>query len=164
MTLKKIVAGGQTGADRAGWDAAKDAGIKTGGWMPLGYDSEDGKHPEFALQYDAKEWFVPAYPARTKLNIQDSDATIVFNLGTQLSKGTVLAIGMGRIVGKEVRVVIYDPEQGWSESPADIARWIESREIETLNVAGNRETNPPSVYPIVKIYMARVLKILQGVE
>jgi hypothetical protein len=30
--LKKIVSGGQTGADQAGLKAARAAGIETGGW------------------------------------------------------------------------------------------------------------------------------------
>lgn len=34
--LRKIVSGGQTGADRAGLDAALELGLELGGWCPKG--------------------------------------------------------------------------------------------------------------------------------
>jgi Circularly permutated YpsA SLOG family len=37
MLLKKIISGGQTGADQAGLRTAKRLGIETGGWMPQGW-------------------------------------------------------------------------------------------------------------------------------
>jgi hypothetical protein len=40
--LVKIVSGGQTCADKAGWRAARAFGIPTGGWMSLGFLTEDG--------------------------------------------------------------------------------------------------------------------------
>jgi len=46
--LAKIISGGQSGADRAGWRAARTFGILSGGWMPRGFLAEDGPHPEFA--------------------------------------------------------------------------------------------------------------------
>ena len=36
----KIISGGQTGADMGGLLAAKDLGIRTGGWMPKGWLTE----------------------------------------------------------------------------------------------------------------------------
>jgi hypothetical protein len=47
----KIISGGQTGVDRGALKAAKAAGLETGGWMPRGWLSEDGPHPEFAELY-----------------------------------------------------------------------------------------------------------------
>jgi len=39
---------GRAGADEAGWRAACSFGIPTGGWMPIGFLTEDhdGKRPE----------------------------------------------------------------------------------------------------------------------
>ena len=39
--LKKIISGGQTGADLAGLEAASYLGIHTGGKMPLGFSEKD---------------------------------------------------------------------------------------------------------------------------
>jgi Circularly permutated YpsA SLOG family len=43
----KIISGGQTGADQAGWRAAKACGLETGGWMPKGWKTELGCSPFF---------------------------------------------------------------------------------------------------------------------
>jgi Circularly permutated YpsA SLOG family len=51
--LERVISGGQIGADRAGWWAAKAAGIPTGGAMPLRFLAEDGRHPEFAEEFGA---------------------------------------------------------------------------------------------------------------
>jgi hypothetical protein len=61
--LEKIISNGQTGLDQAGWRAARAAGIPTGGWMPKGFLTEDGPHPEFAEDFGALEWVTSeAYP------------------------------------------------------------------------------------------------------
>ena len=41
-TLKKIISGGQTGADRAALDFAIENDIPHGGWCPNGRKAEDG--------------------------------------------------------------------------------------------------------------------------
>jgi hypothetical protein len=74
--MLKIISGGQTGADRAGLDAAKKFGYNTGGWMPKGWTAQDGSHPEFAQLYNMQEHEEYNYNARTEANVRDSDATI----------------------------------------------------------------------------------------
>ena len=76
--LNRIVTGGQTGADQAGWRVARAFGIATGGWMPLGFLTEDGPRPEFAELYGAMEMPTASYRARTERNVRDSDATLWF--------------------------------------------------------------------------------------
>jgi hypothetical protein len=34
--LERIISGGQSGVDQAGWRAARALGLAAGGWMPLG--------------------------------------------------------------------------------------------------------------------------------
>ena len=43
--LKRIVSGGQTGADRAALDVALTFDIPHGGWIPQGRKTEDGPLP-----------------------------------------------------------------------------------------------------------------------
>ncbi len=51
MTLKKIISGGQTGADQAALDAAIKYGFPHGGWIPKGRRAEDGPlSTEYNLQ------------------------------------------------------------------------------------------------------------------
>ncbi len=46
MTLKKIVSGGQTGADRGALDAALAFGFPCGAWCPAERSAEDGSIPQ----------------------------------------------------------------------------------------------------------------------
>lgn len=74
--LVKVISGGQTGADQSGWRAAKRCGIVTGGWMPREYLTEDGRKPEFAKLYNAREHPSYGYPPRTESNAFDGDFTL----------------------------------------------------------------------------------------
>ena len=53
--LQKIISGGQTGADRGGLEAAEALGIETGGTVPLGFWTTDGKCPELVTRFKLKE-------------------------------------------------------------------------------------------------------------
>jgi hypothetical protein len=44
--LRKIISGGQTGADRAGLDFAIETGLKHGGYVPRGQKAENGRIDE----------------------------------------------------------------------------------------------------------------------
>lgn len=54
-TLKKVISGGQIGADRAGLEAAFKLGITTGGWAPMGFITYAGKDPELGSKFNLKE-------------------------------------------------------------------------------------------------------------
>src|SRR4051812_15127400 len=77
MKLKKVISGGQTGADRAALECAKALGLETGGHAPRGFRTEKGNDPslkEFGLAETASD----DYPTRTRLNVQNADATVWF--------------------------------------------------------------------------------------
>lgn len=73
--LTKIVSGGQTGADRAGFEAAREVGLAIGGWAPRGWRAEDGCIPLVYRQF-MRESVSPDYKLRTRLNVQDSDGYV----------------------------------------------------------------------------------------
>lgn len=83
--ITKIVSGGQTGADRGGLDAAIYCEIPHGGWCPKGRKAEEGIIP---LDYHLNEMQSAEYLARTKANVVDSDATVIFTYGP-LSGGSL---------------------------------------------------------------------------
>ena len=84
--LRKIVSGGQTGADQGGLEAAKYLGLETGGWAPLGWLVEKGTAKALQEGFGLREWKHPGYPARTQQNVTDSDATLAFRF--HYSRGT----------------------------------------------------------------------------
>ena len=71
--IKKIISGGQTGADRAALDVAIELGIPHGGWVPKGRMAEDGRLPG---NYRLSETSTIDYNQRTELNVIDSEGTL----------------------------------------------------------------------------------------
>ncbi len=61
--IKKIVSGGQTGADRAALDFAIYHGIPHGGWCPKRRLAEDGM---IERRYELQEASTKRYPQRTE--------------------------------------------------------------------------------------------------
>jgi len=88
MMLRKVISGGQTGVDRAGLDAAMEAGIPIGGFCPKGRLAEDGTIPEI---YPLEELESPESHCRTEKNVIDSDGTLILNKG-ELTHGTRLTL------------------------------------------------------------------------
>jgi hypothetical protein len=151
--LDKLITGGQTGADQAGWRAAKAFRVRVGGWMPKGFLTEDGPHPEFAEQYGATEMPTDSLLARTERNVQDSDATLWF--GETTTSGAQATVRACQIVGKPC-MLIYP---GASFEPSHVAAWVTLNRIKTLNVAGNRESDEPGIGHRVEEFLARVLEL-----
>ena len=100
IDVSKIISGGQTGVDRDALDWAIDRGIDHGGWCPKGRISEEGVIP---TTYNLKETQSDKYPARTRLNIADSNITIIIvpyegysGRGTKLTMDICDKIGAAR--------------------------------------------------------------------
>ena len=102
--LRKIISGGQTGADRAGLDFAIETGLEHGGYVPKGRKAEDGRIDD---RYNLVELSTSSYPARTGKNIQESDGTVIFSLERLLNGGTRLTWEHANKLGKPV-LHIYD--------------------------------------------------------
>ncbi len=154
MPLKKIVSGGQTGADIAGIDAAIAHKIPYGGWLPKGRLTEDGPLP---AKYDLEEMPTESYPKRTAQNVIDSDGTVIFTHGT-LTGGSLLtrkkAVQHGR------PVLHLDLERLTNEEAMHaLVDFIEQNDIEVLNVAGSRGSKDPGLYDKVfkTLYAAFIL-------
>jgi hypothetical protein len=60
--LRRIVSGGQTGADRAGLEFALEVGLEHGGYVPKGRKAEDGRIDD---RYRMTELTSPLYPSST---------------------------------------------------------------------------------------------------
>jgi hypothetical protein len=88
--LRKIISGGQTGADRASLDFAIEKGLEHGGYVPRGRKAEDGRIDD---RYNLVQLSTSSYPARTRRNIEESDGTVIFSLERLLSGGTKLTWG-----------------------------------------------------------------------
>ena len=139
--LKKIIAGGQTGADIAGLDVAIKHGIPHGGAIPKGRLTEDGILPE---KYNLQEMSTKSYPKRTEKNVVDSDGTVIFTHG-KLTGGSLLTQKKAIQHGKPV--LHLDMEEVPVEEAADLLKgFIRENDVEILNVAGSRGSKDPEIY------------------
>ena len=139
--LKKIISGGQTGADRAGLEAGRRLGYSTGGTVPKGFRTAKGADLSLK-QFGVIEHHSSKYPARTIENACNSDGTVWF--GNEETPGGKLTLATARRAGKPLIVNPTAPE---------LRQWIIEKGIQTLNVAGDREENDPGI-------QARVVRVL----
>lgn len=133
MILKKVIAGGQTGVDRAALDAAMESNIAIGGFCPQGRRSEDGTIPE---KYPLIETASRDYGVRTEMNVRQADGTLIVTAGA-LTGGTKLTLEYAERYRKPYLIVRLDGKPDIEST----ALWIMSHELEALNVAGPRESS-----------------------
>jgi hypothetical protein len=147
QALRKVISGGQTGADQAGWRAARRFGLQTGGAMPLGFLTEDGPRPDFADDFGAVQHPSPQYPPRTRVNATAADATIWFGSGDSRGRACTL-----KHAGRFLAEIAF--EEQWD--PGHVAGLIASNGVAILNVAGNRESSSPGIGEWVERYLCEV--------
>jgi len=147
-----IMSGGQTGADRGGLDAAIALDLEWGGWMPKGRLAEDGVIPEI---YAARmrEAAQPSMSLRTRLNIQDSDGTLLLSFRSELDGGSAFTAEVAERTKKPYLHLVL-PDGGRSAIPTEVRdavlEWISTAHISVLNVAGPRESKEPGIQAAVR--------------
>jgi len=151
--LKKIISGGQTGADRAGLEAAYELKISTGGYCPKGYMTENGRDVSLK-KFKLKETESYKYEERTIKNVMESDGTAVFcKLDSEkriIGDGTQLTFLIARSNNKPV---IVNPTK------RKLLSWIKKNGIQVLNIAGNRESQNPGIFEKTKKFLINALSV-----
>lgn len=152
--IEKVVSGGQTGVDRAALDVALSANMDCGGWCPQGRRAEDGPIPD---RYPLTETDSGAYVARTRLNVEDSDGTLIVTRGRPTG-GTRRTAEHARFVGKPVLVI--DLKSATTQEATQLAgvrAWIAENGIRVLNVAGPRESTRPGIHDAATVFLRALL-------
>ena len=151
--VAKIVSGGQTGADRAAWDAALECGLLIGGWVPNGRLAEDGAIPVCYIGLRETDSADPA--ARTALNVRDSDATLIVSKGP-LSGGSLLTL---REATRRKRPVLHIDLTVVPPAAAvgKVREWLAAVDPAVLNVAGPRASTDPAIGDRVAALLRAVL-------
>lgn len=150
--LCRLISGGQTGVDRAALDTALELGIPAGGWCPAGRRSARGAIPS---RYPLVETSTPAYPHRTRLNIRDSDATLVFTRG-EPAGGTRLTVELAIRLRRPVLIIDLARTRGVSAHQTVIA-WLREITPNVLNIAGPRASEAPGLGRNVRLILRNVL-------
>ena len=152
--VRRIVSGGQTGADRAALDAARALGIDTGGWVPRDRWAEDGSIPD--CYPDMQETDSPDPAQRTECNVRDSDGTVVFSHGDVFG-GTKWTM---EVAAKLRKPMLHLDLATHSEEAAAcrLLEWTAAQGIEVLNVAGARESEDAGIHAAVRSVLGIALR------
>jgi len=137
--IRKLISGGQTGADSCVIKVGDRLGIPIGGLVPKGWQTEQGARP--ALQgFGFTESESTDYKVRTCQNVENSDATLIFATDPG-SDGTRLTVDHAKKTGKPFLLV--NPFD--STAVETVVPWLQAAQARVLNVAGNRESVAPGI-------------------
>lgn len=155
MNVRKIVSGGQTGADQGALSACVMARFPYGGWVPKGRRSEKGKIPS---RYRLRQHRSRHYPPRTEANVRDSDGTLICVYGKP-DGGSLLTIDFAKQHCKPW--LALDMTRPMEKNLARVMRWLKRHpEIEVLNVAGSRRSKAPGIHMAVRRLIRALLQRL----
>lgn len=154
--LKKIISGGQTGADQAALDSAIKFNIEHGGWIPKGRKTENGI---LSAKYKMDEMNTTDYPARTRQNIIDSDATLII-AGDNLTGGSLLTKKLVKEIGKPYCHIDFISMDDF-EAAMVVNSFIIDNDVEILNVAGPRISSDPAIYDGVRTIVETMIYMIE---
>ena len=115
-------------------------GIPMGGWCPRGRMAEDGL---IAERYPMHETPLLDPAQRTEWNVRDSDGTLII-APPPITGGTELTLETAERLDRPVLVI--DPHDG--NAAEHVQSWLAANAIQTLNIAGPRESERPGIYDL----------------
>jgi hypothetical protein len=139
--IKKIISGGQTGAEQAALDAAIQCHIPYDGWIQKGRLTEAGRLPN---KYKLTGMPTDSYAKKAEQNIIDSDGTLIISHGNltgepkhaqkkaEKHKKPFLHIDLERVNAFQAAHVVK--------------KWASDNFIETLNVSGPSVSEDKYIY------------------
>lgn len=146
MKLRKIISGGQTGADKTGLEEAKKLGLETGGTAPKGWKIDGGTDPSLK-DFGLVESRSTDYAVRTRENVRDAEATIWF--GKVGSPGYWCTRNACKVQDKPM-----------FENPAEVKLHYICASFEVVNIAGNRQRIYPPVVALTREGFSIIAKLL----
>lgn len=140
--LERVLSGGQSGADQAGWRAAQRFGIQTGGQMPTPGDAGPRRD-------ECPPW--------TKANVTGSDFTLIFLRG---------------VAEKEMSLVLAECQRQHrpyavireGRAPGVTAEALRAFDAKVVNIAGGCESSAPGIGEWVERYLCEVFRLMGFAE
>ncbi len=157
MTIT-IISGGQTGVDRGALDASIAKCNPCGGWCPEDRMAEDGI---IADKYPLTELPNAGYRARTRKNVEDSDATVIVYFGyVVLRSGTELTLST--CIKKHRPFLLIDGNE-LSETRAGerLKQFVQDFNIKKLNFAGPRGSSVPQAQSYTQAIVENMIDLLK---
>ena len=139
--IKKIISGGQTGADQAALDSAIQCHVPHGGRIPKGRLTETGPLPN---KYKLTEMPTESSEKGTEQNVVDSDGTLIVLHG-DLAGESRFAREKAEEHDKPCLHIDLDKINAFQAAHV-VKKWASDNHIETLNVAGSRISDDRYIY------------------
>lgn len=156
--IERIISGGQTGADRAALDFALENKIEIGGYVPKNRRAEDGRISEKYPNLNETETEDPA--ERTRLNIINSDATLILSHGKPAG-GSLLTLEFAREYKKPFLNIDFSA-MPIEQAAEKTRKWLISEGGKNLNVAGPRASEDAAIYEKTKEFLAKLFARTAG--
>lgn len=139
--IRKIISGGQIGADQAALDVAIKLGFPHGGWVQKGRKTQSGILP---AKYHLKELPTAGYKQRIEQNVIDSDGTVIISHG----EPTGGAEYSRKMADKHHRPCLHMDlkENSTFIIASKVNTWVLENNIEVLNVTGSRVSEDSTIY------------------
>jgi len=139
--IKKIISGGQVGADQGALDVAITYGIPHGGWIQKGHKTQSGILPP---KYHLQEMSSASFKDRIEQNVIDSHGSVIITHGP-LTGGADYCLKMAQ---KHDRPCLHIDLNTLLEFTAAsrLNAWIKENGIEVLNVTGSRTSEDAGIY------------------
>jgi len=173
----RIISGGQTGADRAALDVARELGLPSGGWVPDKRWATDWTESDWKKNRDPLATYpnmeevktgepvtdrsepVTALKERTLRNVRDSTATLI--LTTQASRDKSPGTTLTKEIAENLPRPCKEVQADLGTAVTEIRAWLDEvgrvSRINVLNVAGPRASEAPDLYPCAKRVLMSVL-------
>jgi len=142
LKIRKIISGGQTGADRAALDFALENGLTIGGFVPKNRAAEDGRVSEKYPNLIETETENPA--ERTELNVTAAESTLILSHG-ELKGGSRLTKEFAEKHQKPFLHLDFS-ELTIEQAVEKTNFWLDSIDCQSLNVAGARASEDAEIY------------------
>ena len=129
-------------------DWAIKYGFPHGGWCPAGKLAEDGRIAEC---YQLSETPSSDYAVRTEWNVRDSDATLIFSLAPELTRGSKLTQEF--CIRYRKPCLHIHPEL---DAVRLVREFLERYPVKMLNIAGPRVSREPGIVEFVTATLDQV--------
>ncbi len=154
MALKKIISGGQTGAERAALDIALKFGFPHGGWLPKERLAEDGPlSDKYNLQEIATDNYLDIY----KKNILESNGTLLIFCERCIEK-QYLTQKLAKSFDRP-HIEINLKNISAFTGALKIASWINENNVEIMHVTGPPTSEDVLIYDKTKDIIEAVLQL-----
>lgn len=154
LKIRRIISGGQTGADRAALDFALENDLEIDGFVPKNRAAEDGWLSEKYRNLTETGTENPA--ERTELNVINAGATLILSHG-ELKGGSKLTKEFAEKHRKPFLHLDFS-ELTIEQAVEKTNFWLDSIKGESLNVAGARASEDAEIYGKTLLFLEGLFK------